>query len=144
MTGTPPMWCQQLAEKIYETWPRSNLPMHVWEEELTILDDLDSHAEGRAGTALRRLRRELRHPPTIAEFLEAYRSVQVNDASTREHCQACDSSGWVDHPCQLKTPQGTDYRSVTACSRCELGKRMARTQRRILAANAGGAHRDDD
>jgi hypothetical protein len=65
-----------LATRIVQTWPRA-IAAHVWEEELLDLD------QGRAGTALVKLRRSMKSAPSIAEYLDKYRELYNEDGGTR-------------------------------------------------------------
>lgn len=92
-----PAQAGSLATTIAQTWPRISA-VDIWEEELLPLD------HGRAEEAYRRLRREAKHPPAIAEFLAAYRNL-LGTAPPRDagdyDCHSCQDWGWVtdtDHP----------------------------------------------
>ena len=92
-----PTWTTDLVVQIAQTW-RNTASSDVWEEELAPLD------RGRCEEAYRRLRRESRHTPTIADFLAQYRQLlgTVDPGPPGEWaCVVCCDSGWVtcwDHP----------------------------------------------
>lgn len=78
-------------------------PIDVWEEDLGNLD------AGRAGTALARLRREHEHRwLSVAQFMNMYRSIHTEDASTAApECGECDNTGWRPAPDLIRNG-GTD------------------------------------
>jgi hypothetical protein len=92
-----PTWTTDLVVQIAQTW-RNTASSDVWEEELAPLD------RGRCEEAYRRLRRESRHTPTIADFLAQYRQLlgTVDPGPPGEWaCTVCCDSGWVtctEHP----------------------------------------------
>lgn len=86
-----------------------------WEDELQGLD------AGRAGTAFQRCKREhTQRWLSIAEYLTVYRSLNVEDASTRSECDECSGSGWVTSG--HYTHKGLGYTAAEPC-RCNDGKR---------------------
>lgn len=119
-----PHAAETLAVKISQTWPRS-APVDVWVEDLADLD------EGAAGTTFIRLRRELQHPPSIAQFRTAVRALDTTDASTRPApCSRCDDTGWIDAPDRIQHA-GTDHErrstQVQPCNCTEGSRRRAST-----------------
>jgi len=107
-----------LAVKINQTF--SGPPTDVWEEDLQLLD------AGRAGTALARLRREHEHRwLSIAAFMAMYRSVNVEDQSTRpDDCDRCDSGGWIEGApsiLELGPDNSIEYTTVQPCN-CPHGR----------------------
>lgn len=125
-----------LAFRILETF--QGPPGHVWEEELA---DLDA---GRAGTAYAQLRRN--HKArwlSIADFIERYRMLNVDDASTRgPDCLLCGGDGWVrarDHVVTTKAGDTMRYTQCEPCQACENGtRRAASTVWRLRNAHKAG------
>ena len=93
-------------------------PASEWED---VLADLDA---GRAGTTYARLRRE--HDNrwlSIARFMETYRSLNTDDASTRgPTCQACDGTGWLTGHRYVE--KGVMYSGVKPCT-CSEGRQRS-------------------
>lgn len=117
------MEATDLAVKIGQTF--NGPPIDVWEEELAHLD------AGRAGTAIVRARREHNNRwLSIAQFLEFYRGVNTDDASTRPpECGDCDNTGWMKAPDIVHHP-GEDHErhdsAVKPC-RCPIGKQASQS-----------------
>lgn len=122
-----------LATRICQTWPRA-IPPHVWEEELLELD------AGRAGTSLVKLRRQVKNAPTIAEFFDMYRSLHMDDRSTRPpDCARCDNQGTVS--ALARNEDGVElWQPVTACS-CGWGAERAAALAKATAWNDRELHR---
>lgn len=111
---------EDLATRIVQTW-RATPPADVWVEELLRLD------AGACGTAFARLRREASKAPTIAEFLNVYRTINVTDGGNKQErkCAECDNSGWVYAP-ELVLGTGdaeTRYSQVMPC-KCTAGRQI--------------------
>jgi hypothetical protein len=106
-----------LAKRIINLW-RGGPPLTEWRELLTTLD------EGRAGTALVRLRNELTDPPSIARFRSEYKSIH-GDPPHRgigEHdCHWCQDTGWTE-TAPLEAHGGHVYTGWKPCTRCDEGR----------------------
>lgn len=79
---------EKLALQIAQTWSKTAAP-DIWAEELRPLN----HAQ--AEEAYRRLRREVQHSPSIAEFMARYRSLTGTAGNDTPKCPACDDTGWI-------------------------------------------------
>lgn len=92
-----PEEARRLADRISQHWGGrlTHSQVDYWAEELGPLD------EGAAGTAFARLKASA-HRPTLGEFLEQYKTLNVRDGSTpRPQCDTCSNTGLVtdtDHP----------------------------------------------
>lgn len=111
-----PTWTTDLVVQIAQTW-RNTASSDVWEEELTPLD------RGRCEEAYRRLRRESRHTPTIADFLAQYRQLlgTVDPGPPGEWaCVVCCDSGWVtctEHPRHRGHWEGREHKRPIGSTR---------------------------
>lgn len=125
-----------LIVRIRGTWTRGGPSNEAWE---SLLDPLDA---GAAGTTLARLARELEHAPSIARFLQTYKSTRTRDTDpipSEAVCSLgrCDGSGWLDHP--FRSGEHT-YTGVRPCS-CRYGRGREAVYRSIVGEHGVG---DDD
>lgn len=122
-----------LATRISQTWPRG-VNASVWEEVLTELDG------GAAGTAYVRLRSSETNAPSIAKFMETYRSIRSTQmpAEPAARCLICDGTGWepaADHVVTINGEEAQRYSQVAPCPACDAGDKMKRTRVEILRRN---------
>lgn len=123
-----------LATRISQSWPRG-VNTSVWEDVLTPLD------AGAAGTAYVRLLHTENTSPTVAKFLDMYRSIRASDirAEDRPDCDRCGSTGWERGADIVRTDaDGTEcYRttSVAPCRWCDTGKQTGPVHMAVLRAN---------
>jgi hypothetical protein len=83
-----------LATVLVQSFPRSSIATDVWEAELLPLD------KARAEEAVRRIRRQSEHAPTIAHFHAVYGGL-LGTQREAVQCDQCAGSGLVtdtDHP----------------------------------------------
>lgn len=102
-----------LAKRIINCW-RGGPPLEEWRAELERLD------AGTAGTTYARLKRSLEHAPSIARFLSEYKTIDTDDASTRERCGECGGSGWVAGQSSF-VKSGHVYSHALPCLSCPAG-----------------------
>ena len=107
-----PAEADELGKRIINNW-RGGPPLAEWREELAELD------AGKAGTAYVRLRRTLEHAPSIARFIAEYKSLDTDDASTKDKCGWC-ANGWTET--QRHLAHGHPYYGWQPCNRCNEGR----------------------
>lgn len=85
-----PQEADDLADRIMRAWPKMLIPPDEWRDVLRSLD------AGTAGTAFIRLRNTEKYPPTIADFLDTYRSLPTQaNQPIRTLCTTCGGDGFA-------------------------------------------------
>lgn len=117
---------EDMAVRIIRTWPKMNIPPGEWEDALRPLD------AGTVGTAFVRLRDNSKYPPTIAEFMDAYRALgRTGPGGPRTDCDACGGDGFNT---RLQLIHSVIYEVQVAC-RCGAGMGAAEALANIRAFN---------
>lgn len=117
-----------LAQTLTQSWPGRGVASDVWRGRLETLD-YDA-----ARTTVVRLIDTCEQPPSVAQFIAAYRSV-VTPARLRyqEPCSICDGTGWEQITVQRPNyPMPTT--GVVPC-RCTNGRTVDEAHRRAVDAN---------
>jgi hypothetical protein len=119
-----PEEAKRLAVRIANSW-HGGPNIEAWTEELL---DMDA---GTAGTTFIRLRRDLDHAPSIANFWRTYRTL-VTPANEALPCNNCDGTGWVSAPPVVRVinDRPHEYRQATPCPYCAQGQRCTRIDMR--------------
>ena len=77
---------------------------------------------------------------SIAAFLAFYRSVNVEDASTRRpECDWCDGTGWIDAEPNVINPGTENEQHNTACEPCTCDEGRQRSQSAIWKQRGAAA-----
>ena len=117
-----------LVDKIEATW-NTGRAWNTTRRDAWI-EALEDYDEGAAGTAFVRLRNTHTSTPSLAEFLAGVRALTVVDAGTKELCNDCDESGWVQ-AADIVINAGTDREyhnsQVHPCPHCSYGRQAGRS-----------------
>lgn len=117
-----------VTAKIREIWPFSKILDSIWLEVLETLD------VARTRDAIRYLRDNDPHAPSVARFRQAYREQgTAQQANERTPCVICDGAGWETI---TSNRPGWPYATsgVVPC-RCANGQQYRDGHRRAVAAN---------
>lgn len=117
---------ENISTQIMVTWPGMKIPPQVWEEALAPFD------MGAAGTALVRLRAELKYAPSIAEFIGTIRS--LGPTGPRRDVQDCTRCGGDGLVTMAQLIHDVEYEVQTPCM-CENGEDARVMLDAVLAAN---------
>ena len=138
-----------LAQSLCQSFPRSQIAPDIWQSELEPLD------KARAEEAVRRVRRQSEHAPSIAYFHGIYGGLLGSVRGDGVACESCSDTGLVtdtDHPRHWpgapdamprpRDPDGSEYcdcNVATWCRDCEHGKRARAMLQRMAGTDQADA-----
>jgi len=122
----------RLASLITRNW-RNGLNPEIWCERF----ENDYSSAERARAVIIKLTREKIHAPSLAEFHSAYLATPDPDATKRNECRHCNSTGWLElEGGKEHHSHAYDYMTPCTADKCEWSAQARRIHAKINAERA--------